>query len=158
MLTNDEVLDTNQDELGAQAARVQGCDLAEVWAKPMSDGSLVFALLNKTTEIREVAVELEKLGVKGSWRVRDLWRRRDVGIWSRRIPREVYPRATELLRLYPADGDACLEPGLRDIRDNATYLHFSRARPVGKPGHSGVAGGQPCDDCPEGRKRNQGTN
>lgn len=115
-------------------------ELAEVWAKPMSDGSIVFALLNKTTDVREVTVELAKLGVQGSWRVRDLWRRTDLGIRSVRIPREVYPHATELLRLYPVDADSRLAPGLRDIRDNATYRHFD-----------GAAAKDGCAKCPERR-------
>jgi len=151
LLTNDEVLETNQDALGAQAARVAGCEFAEVWVKPMSDGSFVFALFNKSSEVREVAADLSGLGVEGEWRVRDLWRRRDIGIWSKRLPMKVHPHATELLRLFPVDADSRLQPGLRDVRDNSTYRQFKLARPVDKPGYVGASTDRSCRICHKGR-------
>lgn len=39
LLTNDEVLDVNQDPLGRQAARVAQNEAIEVWAKDLEDGS-----------------------------------------------------------------------------------------------------------------------
>ena len=155
LLTNDEVLETNQDPLGAAAARVAGCDFAEVWAKPMADGSFVFALYNKTGEIREVSADLVALGVEGDWRARDLWRRKDLGIWSKNLPMRVWPHATELVRIWPADAGAHLRKGLRDIRDNATYRRFQKVRPVDRPGYMPVSSDRPCPDCPRGRTLNR---
>ena len=50
----------------------------------------------------------------------------------------------------PADASSRLVQGLRDIRDNATYLHFERTRPVDKPNRRG-ASAAPCEDCPRRR-------
>ncbi len=47
LLTNDEVLEVNQDPLGKQARRVTQADNLEVWAKEMEDGSLAVGLFNR---------------------------------------------------------------------------------------------------------------
>ena len=46
LLTNDEVLEVNQDPLGRQARRVFKRDDVEVWAKPLEDGSSAVGLFN----------------------------------------------------------------------------------------------------------------
>ena len=153
LLTNDEVLETNQDPLGAAAAKVAVDRQGEVWAKPMSDGSLVFALFNRSRyNDLEVAVDFEALGLEGEWRVRDLWRQRDVGLYARRFAETILPHGTLLFRFYPADRDARLRPGLADIRHNATYRVFDRVRPVDKPGYAGAKADGGCKDCPRRRK------
>ena len=134
LLTNDEVLETNQDPLGAAAARVAVDSWTETWVKPMSDGSFVFALLNKSRRTRPVAAEFAHLGMEGEWRVRDLWRQKDVGLCTGRWGTEVPPHATTLIRAFPAGEDSRLSPALRDIRDNATYMQFEKVRRVDKPG------------------------
>ena len=132
LLTNDEVIDINQDELGAQAALVQGNERAgEVWAKPMSDGSFVFALFNPLTNPRTIRANLTKLGLRGKWRVRDVWRQADEGIVETEISATLPRHATKLVRLYPIDG-AKLDASLRDIRMNGVYNQFEQVRPLGK--------------------------
>ena len=150
LLTNDEVLETSQDPLGAAAARVAADGTSEVWAKPMSDGSLVFALYNKGGRDARIAVDFAALGLTGEWKVRDLWRQADLGVFSGAYAAEVWPHATTLVRLFPADAASGLVPTLRDIRDNATYRHFERVRPVDKPGRRAPPA-RSCDDCPRGR-------
>ena len=147
LLTNDEVLETNQDPLGAAAARIYSSSAGhEIWAKPMSDGSLVFALYNKGFENATIDVDFAAYGLEGEWRVRDLWRQADVGLCKGRVSAKVLPHATTLYRLFPTEG-ARLAGGVRDIRDQATYRYFEKFRPVGKPG---LASGwrKPCADCP----------
>ena len=134
LLTNAEVIETSQDELGAQAALVARDSGAEVWAKPMSDGSLVFALFNTCAFPMPVAVDFASLGLEGSWRVRDLWRQQDVGVVSGSYSAEVFVHATHLVRLFPQPG-AGLRKGTRDIRDNAVYMMYAPVRPVDKPGY-----------------------
>ena len=150
LLTNDEVIETNQDELGAQAAIVDRGPRAEVWAKPMSDGSVVFALVN-THRFRKtrITADFDSLGLAGRWKVRDLWAQKDLGFYSSRFAADVPPRATTLVRLFPQDG-AGLAPGLKDIRHNSTYMQFREKRPVDKPGYMAPAG-YPCAECPRER-------
>jgi len=80
LLTNDEVLDVNQDPLGRQAVRVQHDDAQEVWAKPMSDGSTAVGLFNRSCLTRTVTLPFASLGLKGPHRLRDLWRQKDLGV------------------------------------------------------------------------------
>ena len=146
LLTNDEVIETNQDELGAQAARVAKGPRAEVWAKPMSDGSLVFALFNTYRRPTRVTIDFASLGLEGRWLVRDLWRQKDLGVYADHFSSDVLAHATDLVRLFPREG-AKLRDGLRDVRDNSVYAHFQDVRPVDKPGYVAPTG-YPCSECP----------
>ena len=150
LLTNDEVLETSQDELGAQAACVARGPRAEIWAKPMSDGSLVFALFNTFVAPTRVTVDFASLGIEGRWRVRDLWEQKDLGVFSSAYFADVPAHATRLVRLFPEPG-AGLRKGLGDIRDNAVYMMYVDKRPVDKPGYKAPSG-YPCAECP--RERN----
>ena len=136
LLTNDEIIEVNQDELGAQAAKISASEEGEIWAKPMSDGSLVFALYNSSKEGEEtktLALDFEKLGLLGEWRVRDLWRQKELGICRERYTASVPCHATQVVRLFPV-GEANLKPELKDIRDLATYNFFRVNRNLNKPG------------------------
>jgi alpha-galactosidase len=101
LLTNDEVLDVNQDPLGRQAARVARTDGGEVWAKPMSDGSWAVGLVNRGFMAAPVGFDLSALGLSGRHRVRDLWRQKDEGDASGRYEATVPGHGTHLVRLSP---------------------------------------------------------
>ena len=146
LLTNDEVIEVNQDELGAQAARVAKGPRAEIWAKPMGDGSIVFALYNTHRGKTRITVDFASLGLEGRWLVRDLWTQRDLGVFADHYQNEILGHATQLVRCWPRDGGR-LRAGLRDIRDNYTYSQFAETRPVDKPGYI-PARGYPCAECP----------
>ena len=151
LLTNDEVIETSQDELGAQAACVAKGPRAEVWAKPMSDGSLVFALFNTYAIPTRITVDFDSLGLVGRWRVRDLWRQKDLGTFSSQYTSDVLAHATQLVRLFPENG-AGLRVGLSDIRDNAVYMMYADKRPVDKPGYKAPSA-PPCAECPRAKKQ-----
>ena len=151
LLTNDEVIETSQDELGAQAACVAKGPRAEVWAKPMSDGSLVFALFNTYGITTQISIDFNSLGLEGRWRVRDLWSQKDLGTFSDHYSAEVFAHATQLVRLFP-EQDAGLRKGLNDIRDNAVYSIYAAKRPVDKPGYSAPVK-PPCAECPSLRHK-----
>ena len=101
LLTNDEVIEVNQDPLGQQAARVLRSDNSEVWAKKMSDGSLAVGLVNRGFMTDKVAVDFQALGLSGQQRVRDLWRQKDEGSAADRYEAEVFGHGTKLIRLFP---------------------------------------------------------
>ncbi len=101
LLTNDEVLEVNQDPLGRQAARVQRTDSGEVWAKRMEDGSLAVGLFNRGLMTGTVKAEFKTLGLSGKQRVRDLWRQKDVGTASDSFTAEIPGHGVQLIRLYP---------------------------------------------------------
>ena len=149
LLTNDEVLETNQDELGAQAEIVLEGPRAEIWAKPMSDGSYVLALVNTARKTTTVTADLAAIGLEGKWRVRDLWRQRDVGVFGASYSADIPPLATQLVRLFPEPG-AGLRKGLTDVRMTGLYWLLEEKRPVGRPGYLPPKG-LPCAECPRGK-------
>jgi alpha-galactosidase len=79
VLCNAEVIDVNQDPLGKQAKPIVLDDETILLAKPMEDGSLAVGLFNLLEQPREMTATWEQLGIKGKYRVRDVWRQRDLG-------------------------------------------------------------------------------
>jgi alpha-galactosidase len=78
LLTNDEVLEVNQDPLGHQARRITKRDDVEVWAKPLEDGSKAVGLFNVGEDEQPVSICWRELEMTGPLRVRDLWRQKDL--------------------------------------------------------------------------------
>jgi alpha-galactosidase len=104
LLTNDEVIDVNQDPLGAQARRIAQHDDFEVWIKPLEDGGQAVGLFNLGEDEQEVKIDRNALQVAGKFVVRDLWRQVDIGplgdVLSARVPRH----GVKLVKLSPAGG------------------------------------------------------
>lgn len=80
LLTNDEVLDVDQDPLGKPAGRKAKNGDAEVWARPLSDGTVAAGLFNRGSNRMRVTARWNELGLKGAQPVRNLWTRKSVGI------------------------------------------------------------------------------
>jgi alpha-galactosidase len=104
LLTNDEVLEVNQDPLGRQASRVVQDGMLEVWAKPMEDGSTAVGLFNRDETPKTVVAKWSDLKLSGPMRVRDLWRQQDVGVFPGRYGAEIPRHGVMLLRLFPTEG------------------------------------------------------
>jgi alpha-galactosidase len=105
LLTNDEVLAVNQDRLGVQARPVRVDGKNEVWAKPMSDGSIAAGLFNRGYifgKPSEITLRWSDLNIQGRYRVRDLWRQEDLGIFDSEFTASVPVHGVVLVRLFPA--------------------------------------------------------
>ncbi len=98
LLTNDEVLDVNQDPLGRAAARVARAGSTEVWAKPMEDGSLAIGLFNRAEVPKLVTARWSDLGLTGPRILRDLWSQQDLGSFDQHYIIEVPRHGCLLLR------------------------------------------------------------
>ena len=79
LLTNDEVIDVDQDALGKAGRRVYGDEGIEVWTRPLQDGSTAVAVFNLDWR-RNVKVTWDQLGLVGPLAVRDLWHHNDLGV------------------------------------------------------------------------------
>jgi alpha-galactosidase len=99
LLTNDEVLDIDQDSLGRQATRVSWQGDSAVFAKPLADGSLAVGLFNRGDVAAKITVNWPELGIKGTRRIRDLWRQKDVGVFSEKFDAIVAPHGVVLVTL-----------------------------------------------------------
>ncbi len=101
LLTNDEVLEVNQDPLGKQARPVSRKAGHEVWAKRMEDGSLAVGLFNRDEVEGPVEVDWKMLGVTGPQKLRDLWRQEDLGVFTDTFRAKVPRHGVTLLRFFP---------------------------------------------------------
>jgi alpha-galactosidase len=82
VLGNREVLAVSQDVLGRPAGRVTSDGWVDVWARPMSDGTMAAGLFNRSPEAATVTAKFPDLGLSGSQPVRDLWLQEDLGSFS----------------------------------------------------------------------------
>ena len=79
LLTNDEVIDINQDPLGKQATCVQTIGDLRIYVKELEDGSRAVGFCNFGLEKINLSYkDFEKLGIAGMQKVRDVWRQKDI--------------------------------------------------------------------------------
>jgi alpha-galactosidase len=102
LLSNDEVLDVDQDPLARQATRVAKDGQHEVWAKDLEDGSKAVGLFNRGDEEQEVTVKWSDLGIAGGQTVRDLWRQKDLGKFTDEFTVSVPRHGVVLVKISPA--------------------------------------------------------
>jgi alpha-galactosidase len=102
LLTNDEVLDVDQDPLGDQAKRIVYDGDKQIWAKDMEDGSKAVGLfnLNKYDE-DTLTVTWADLGISGKHKVRDLWRHQDITVSDTDYSAKVPVHGVVLIRVIP---------------------------------------------------------
>jgi alpha-galactosidase len=74
-LTDPDVVAVNQDWGGEQGSKLRDDGDAEVWTKPMSDGSVAVVLLNRGAATDTVAVTADELDLPQAarFKVRDVW-------------------------------------------------------------------------------------
>ena len=101
LLTNDEVIDVNQDPLGKQAAPVCREGALEVWSKVLEDGSRAVGLFNRSRAEASIKANWSDLGVEGKQKVRDLWRQTDVGDFTGSYAATVPPHGVMLVKITP---------------------------------------------------------
>lgn len=63
ILTNDEVIAVNQDQLGVQGNKRTSKDGLEVWAGPLLDGSVAAVLLNRGTTSATITANWKIIGL-----------------------------------------------------------------------------------------------
>ncbi len=103
LLTNDEVLAIDQDELGKQAVRVGANGAVDFFMKPLADGSYALGMFNRGNQPAKVGLaKLEGMGMPGRFQARDLWRQQDITDFNPRKSRFTIPGdGVVLLKLSP---------------------------------------------------------
>lgn len=116
LLTNDEVLEVNQDPLGRQASLLRRSDGREIWVKDLEDGSKAVGVFYPANDRddpasyfawdgrgpAEVTVSGAELGFPYRFRARDLWRQEDLGTFSGNHTLTVPWHGVVLLRVWDA--------------------------------------------------------
>ncbi|MEI6139468.1 MAG: NPCBM/NEW2 domain-containing protein [Mariniphaga sp.] len=115
LLTNDEVIEINQDPLGKPARLVSDENGVQIWLRPLEDGSFAVGLFytddyGKTPQsyfrwenepVKLYIFGFEKVGLKGSWKIRDVWRQKDLGEFDKTFGSEIPHHGVKMLRMVP---------------------------------------------------------
>lgn len=103
VLCNPEVIEVDQDPLGAQGHPVVRNEDAktEIWTKPMEDRSVAIGLFNRDDKEHPITVNWSDIGLTGKYRVRDLWRQTDLVVCDLTFFTPVAAKDVMLLRFWP---------------------------------------------------------
>jgi alpha-galactosidase len=99
LLTNDEVIEVDQDPLGKPGRRVSKQGDLEVWARELEDGSKAVGLFNRGEKESSVVALWSDIGIRGKHTVRDLWRQMDVGTYEKEFTTTVPRHGVVLVRV-----------------------------------------------------------
>lgn len=102
ILTNREVIAVNQDSLGIQGHKVRDDGDYEVWSKLLKDSSIALILLNRGSKEKEIAVSWEEIGFEEEsvLRVRDLWKKEELGYFQGFYSTVVLPHDVAMIRVW----------------------------------------------------------
>ena len=102
ILTNQEIIDVDQDALGIQGRRAAKTGLGEVWSRPLSDGSRAVILLNRDVKPQTISVDWTVIGYHKSakLRVKNLWTHKIEGNFTGSYKASVAPHGVVMIKLY----------------------------------------------------------
>ena len=102
LLTNDEVLAVDQDALGQQATCLSANGTLRVFARDLADGTKAVGLFNLGDQPAPVTADWSDLKLSGGQLARDLWRQKDLGIFTNAFTATVAPHGVVLVKIQPA--------------------------------------------------------
>jgi alpha-galactosidase len=98
LFTNDEVLAVNQH--GMNPKQLFKNDSSMIWISQVSGSKDMYAaLFNIGNNTGSVALDFSKLGLKGKVRVRDLWKKTDIGTFKKQYVQKINAHGSVLLRV-----------------------------------------------------------
>jgi len=103
LLTNDEVIEVNQDPLGKMAMPIIDRDGYVVYQKPLEDGSVAVGIFNRNHVEIEVTVTIQNLALRGKQTIRDLWRQQDIAETDGEFKTKVKPHGVVFVKVYPGN-------------------------------------------------------
>lgn len=115
LLTNDEVIEIDQDPLGKAARLISDENGVQIWLKTLEDGSYAVGLFNTadygkkpqsyfrwgSEGIKEFILDFSKIGLTGKYRIRDVWRQKDLGIFQNSMITSIRHHGVQMLRMFP---------------------------------------------------------
>jgi alpha-galactosidase len=99
LLTNDEVLDVDQDSLGQQATMIARDGDTQIYAKRLEDGSWAVGFFGHGRTTAKATLQWSALGLSGPQTVRDLWREKDLGTFDGSFSAEPAVHGVVLIRV-----------------------------------------------------------
>jgi alpha-galactosidase len=101
IITNQEVIDVNQDSFGKQGVKIRDDGDYEVWSKQLSDGGRAIVLFNRSETGADISFNWTEIAYDAKLKlsVRDLWEKRDLGKYSEKYSAMVPPHGVVMIRL-----------------------------------------------------------
>jgi alpha-galactosidase len=115
LLSNDEVIAIDQDPMGKPGRLVGKRDGVEVWIRQLEDGEMAVGLFNTdnygatpgsyfhwgTEKAVSYVWDMAAAGFKGKWKLRDVWRQKDLGVFDGSFATDIRHHGVVLLRMAP---------------------------------------------------------
>lgn len=113
ILTNKELIAVDQDKLGIQGFKYSAEDGLEVWVKPLSDGNWAVTFLNRSEVAKKVNFDWKKQTIKDVdfgyeanfsktvYKLKDLWKNKEIGTTKKNFTADIAPHDVIILRLIP---------------------------------------------------------
>ncbi len=99
LLSNDEVIEVNQDPLGKAGRLKISTPEYQVWVKELADGTHAAGIFNLKNESQAINVKWSDLSIEGGI-VRDLWKQKNMGKFSSEFKVEVPPHGVMLIKIF----------------------------------------------------------
>ena len=113
LLTNDEVIEVDQDPLGKPARLVADENGVQIWVKALEDGSYAVGLFYTadygqtpqsyfhwgTETNKNFLFDFDKAGLKGKYKIRDLWRQKDLGTFDGSFKTEIRHHGVVMIKM-----------------------------------------------------------
>ncbi len=101
ILTNREVIAVDQDRLGKQGRKIKDSGDLEVWARELSDGNRAVVLFNRGENDAVMSVSWKDIGWDNTKqaRVRDLWLKKNLGIYKNKYSVTVPAHAAVMIKI-----------------------------------------------------------
>lgn len=99
ILLNDEAIAIDQDALGKQGARKIDNEVWNVFVKPLANGDVAIAILNRSDATQKADINFGDLGLDGKYEIRDLWQHKVIGKKDKDWKGNILSHETKLFRL-----------------------------------------------------------
>ena len=99
ILLNEEAIAVDQDSLGEQGERKINNDVWNVFIKPLANGDVAIAILNRSDAPQIASINFSDLGLDGKYEVRDLWQHKIIGKKEKDWKGNVLSHETKVFRL-----------------------------------------------------------
>jgi hypothetical protein len=98
LFTNEEVLNVNQQ--GINPRQLSKTDSTAIWVSNVPESKDMYvAVFNTATNAADQKVDFKQLGIRGKAAIRDLWKKTDLGVFSKSYQQKVNGHGALLLRV-----------------------------------------------------------
>ena len=75
----------------------------EIWMKPLADGSKAVGLFNREQSTIKITVRFSQIGIGNRATVRDLWARKDLGVFTGSYSADVQEHGVVMIKVKPVN-------------------------------------------------------